>query len=730
MFCGNCGKEVADGTKFCPGCGAKLWEEVSETATINEPVNMPESVPVYIQQAPMEKPAKKKGKKAGIIALVAVIMVCVIAVAGVFVYGTVQTKGFREKIASFEAITSDEDFFSFGRYKGEYDSLLESAKDEADHFRFWKYAEYPSEMESLKEEILKMNRAISVYRKDYEEAIKELEGETAYPLLSYEEEYLETKAELEKALNDFDENKCKKNSKKIVELKDDIIAANKKKADNAVDEAKSIRSRFQGSDAQAFEKYMINDLVTRIESESDEKQYAELYEDYEKLDDWAKKFKAATNSRETIGKYVQADVSEANKVKLYLNSYDYDSYRFTLTDFIIYEQYKGNWLECPAEDISQIEGRLTMDIVADISGSMRNDFYDMQRAIEGFVNSTHNETELGLSVIGTVYERYQEFTTNKQDIKNSVWNLECYGLTSLYQSLYSSVVYTASADGARCVVAFTDGKNEPYGTGYDYSAQDVIDVANYYQVPVYIIGIGSYVQSDELRNIAESTGGAYYNNISISNLQSVYTTIHEAQGKMYQLSYGTTVPNNVNRDIYVLYADEDQGLGVRFESELNAEVLQTAYASAGLNSTDLTAYYNDMKYLSSDDLNHLGDDLEAVQTIINIYYAKNGYCFGDTENGVKQLNKMIQLGVITENGSLDGDTVSAILKNNPVLWQNFSALFNYRYELIYKAGLEIYRDEPGISYEDFRYKVSRHFGEENEKRFDPVISAAWKALKG
>ena len=24
MFCKNCGKEVSDGTKFCPNCGAQL----------------------------------------------------------------------------------------------------------------------------------------------------------------------------------------------------------------------------------------------------------------------------------------------------------------------------------------------------------------------------------------------------------------------------------------------------------------------------------------------------------------------------------------------------------------------------------------------------------------------------------------------------------------------------------------------------------------------------------
>jgi hypothetical protein len=197
---------------------------------------------------------------------------------------------------------------------------------------------------------------------------------------------------------------------------------------------------------------------------------------------------------------------------------------------------------------------------------------------------------------------------------------------------------------------------------------------------------------------------------------------------MYQLSYKTEVPNNINRDIYVLYADNTKNLGIRFEEEINAEALQTAYASAEMNSDNLLSYYTSNKYLSSDDLSRLGDDLEAVQTVINIYYAKNGYAFGDGENGQKQLSKMISLGVITENGTLDGDTVTDILRNNPVLWQNFSALYNYRYEMIYAVALDIYRSNPSITYEQLRSKVNEHYGEENEIRFQPVISQAWKNI--
>ena len=64
-----------------------------------------------------------------------------------------------------------------------------------------------------------------------------------------------------------------------------------------------------------------------------------------------------------------------------------------------------------------------------------------------------------------------------------------------------------------------------------------------------------------------------------------------------------------------------------------------------------------------------------------------------------------------------------------MLYQNFSALYNYRYELIYTAAYDIYQRNPGISYEDLRSQVHQYYGEPNEIRFDPVVKAAWKAIK-
>lgn len=710
MFCTKCGCKIEEGEMFCSGCGTPVAQGTEEKIQMQYPVEAPK-------------------KKSHVIPILITIFVLIL-IGGFAVFAgfdMIQTKKFRETIAEFEELPGKVE--GLGKLESEYNELLEEANASASSFRFWKYEEYAENMASISREVKDMNEEVDKYRTQYEKIVKELENDGKYYMGEQEKEYADAKADVEKAIKNLDAKNAKKNVENLEELKDSIIENNKKQAKEALQEIKDLKESMSGTGKNSFENYMLNGFVDKIEEAQSAENYVQLNEDYANLKAWAEKYYQSAKAGDQIAKFIQADVSEANRVKLYLSVPDYEEYNFNLVDFEIYEENNGDWSKCEPIDISQIKGMLTMDLVADVSGSMRNDFYTMQNAMEGFVNSTHSDTTLGLSIIGSIYERHQDFTTNKNQIIDSVWDLECYGLTSLYQSLYSSVVYTAAAEGARCVVAFTDGHNEPYGSGYDYDADDVISVSQYYQVPVYIIGLGNGVYSSELRNIAESTGGSYYDRVSIYDLQNIYSDIYEAQGKMYQLTYKTEVSNKKNRDIYVLYADNNNEVSIRFESELNAQALQEAYETASFNANDLGSFYTDSKYLSSDNLNKLGSDLEAVQTIINIYYAKNGYKFGDGENGQKQLAKMISLGVISENGTLDGDTVSAIIRNNTVLYQNFSALYNYRYELIYTAAYDIYQRNPGISYEDLRSQVHQHYGEPNEIRFDPVVKAAWKAIK-
>ena len=182
--------------------------------------------------------------------------------------------------------------------------------------------------------------------------------------------------------------------------------------------------------------------------------------------------------------------------------------------------------------------------------------------------------------------------------------------------------------------------------------------------------------------------------------------------------------NDVSRTIYVRYTDIENGMSAVIDGVLEAETLQDAYHASDIDGCDVLSYYTETSYLSSDDLLKLGDSLDKLQTIINIYFAHYGYKFSTDA----ALDKMISLGVIKKNGKLDNDSVLKKMKNDKIVYQNLSALFNFRYEMILKVASQLYYSNPGISYDQMRVAVHEHFGESNQNRFSYDVKAAWSAL--
>lgn len=633
-----------------------------------------------------------------------------------------KTTAFRGSVAELK--TKFDALYSLGKYKSDVDSEFTRAEGYARDFKLDMYDKSLKNLETLLASATDVNRKMAKYVIAFKESTEKLNG-SAYILGDLEGEFNEAKNDAKKAIEEFNESKVSKAVARYAKLIDQILENTQELVTTYKDNADDLVDHAIDYGYSEFDKTMVNNLRDRVKEAAESEDYARMEEEYANLTSWIDDTDAALfGYAENTLKWVQADVSDDDSVKLYMSSTADDSYDLKLEDFVVYENDGGNWNERKATDISQIRGMMSIDLVADVSSSMWDDFYTMQCAVESFINSTSSDTKLGLSTIGTIYERHQTMTGNKEMIRNSLWSLNCDGLTSLYQSLYSSVVYTASQTGSRCVVAFTDGDNVPYGTGYDYSAQDVIDVSKYYQVPVYIIGIGYNVNSYTLRNIAESTGGLYFENIGVSKLADVYAEIYEKLGRLYALTYLTDMANDVSRTIYVRYTDIENGMSAVIDGVLEAETLQDAYHASDIDGSDVLSYYTETSYLSSDDLLKLGDSLDKLQTIINIYFAHYGYKFSTDA----ALDKMISLGVIKKNGKLDNDSVLKKMKNDKIVYQNLSALFNFRYEMIFKVASQLYYSNPGISYDQMRVAVHEHFGESNQNRFSYDVKAAWNAL--
>ncbi len=161
----------------------------------------------------------------------------------------------------------------------------------------------------------------------------------------------------------------------------------------------------------------------------------------------------------------------------------------------------------------------------------------------------------------------KNFTDNKADIFQAVDGMTAYGSTRLYDTLISEIERIQSRGNAKCVIGFTDG----YDNVSVYSAQDVVNSAVAYNIPVFLIGIGSGCDASTLQYIAQSTGGFYQNINDLSSLESIYDFIYKQEKEVYLLEYNVVDPDNFEgvcrSDIYVRTQDGNGGYvrGFSFE---------------------------------------------------------------------------------------------------------------------------------------------------------------------
>ena len=193
-------------------------------------------------------------------------------------------------------------------------------------------------------------------------------------------------------------------------------------------------------------------------------------------------------------------------------------------------------LERKVDSLKRLEGNqgISIDIVADKSGSMEYDLPYMKRVMTDFVESLDYESGDQAEFISfDSFVMYMCTYTGDVDLlKNGINNMSAYGETALYDALYEGVRNAGNRNGAHCVIGFTDG-----GDNYSvHTIDEVIDLANRYSVPIYIMGTDG---ADEyaLRSATEQTGGMYWNITDVTAMEDILSEIYTIQKDMYCLSY-------------------------------------------------------------------------------------------------------------------------------------------------------------------------------------------------
>ena len=257
--------------------------------------------------------------------------------------------------------------------------------------------------------------------------------------------------------------------------------------------------------------------------------------------------------------FVSSDVSDYPTVKLYYSYTDGSGTPIELTSptAAIKETISGGAeVERTVKSIQKLEGNegLSIDIVADKSGSMDADLYTMQNVMTEFVN--HMDFNAGDQAELISFDSYImymcTYTKNPALLSNGISNMTPYGQTALYDALIAGINNAANQTGARCVIGFTDGADNVSYNSYG----DVIRIANEKDVPVYIIGTGS-AESYILTDICSQTGGYYWNINSIYDMSGIMSQIYSNSKAMYCIEYesDTSVDAYLSRSVQCVLSD-------------------------------------------------------------------------------------------------------------------------------------------------------------------------------
>lgn len=412
-----------------------------------------------------------------------------------------------------------------------------------------------------------MQEAVLIEKKLQDDKLKDLEImlATAYNIDEFiiletdKEYYNRLLKELEQAIKNKEINKGKEILKEIENLKITFQTKSKETIESRIAKLKSLNMSL----AFDIERLIIQEYTQDTERLLLAEKYVtanNIINQWEMMSTLIQ----AENDKELL--ISQIDVMGYPKVKLYLqirNLVTGEKISINHFDkFSIIEGIGNDYIEKPILAAMQLKEkeRLNINLLADISGSMANELNSVKQVMKNFLNQIQFNVgdQASLITFDNNVSIAIDFTSTKNTIINEIDQMQVGNMTALYDALYVAISNTSMQEGAKCVIAFTDGLD-------NYSSKavsEVISLAKTYKIPVYIVGIGQNVDSSTLSYLSESTNGFYRNINSGVSMESIYNEIYREQKELYLLEYETDqkAEDLKERKIYVTYQDDNMDM--------------------------------------------------------------------------------------------------------------------------------------------------------------------------
>ena len=209
---------------------------------------------------------------------------------------------------------------------------------------------------------------------------------------------------------------------------------------------------------------------------------------------------------------------------------------------------------------------LSVVLVLDSSGSMKNSMHFLQEAATTFVHKLEEVDKALVVDFNSGVRGSAEFTEDVDRLERFVEALQPWGGTSLYDAIHYGLNRIKDQPGRKALIVFSDGDDTTSSLG----EKDVIDYARAVEATVYCVGIrGGAGLVDRgprgfLRKVARETGGTYFFPEKVGDLIRVFSGISDELHNHYLLGYTPQrSPDGTWREIEVKLNRKEAQMRVR-----------------------------------------------------------------------------------------------------------------------------------------------------------------------
>ena len=486
-----------------------------------------------------------------------------------------------------------------------------------------------------------------------------------------------------------------------IELLKEAAAFEEEVTDRLKAEAQARADQIKGRDpgyASEEQKNRLQEYSDQMNALIEEKKFQEAASLAEQWEDFAEEASVKKTGYQV--NIMQYDMSEYPKVRLYLDVRDETGGSVKeLAPHMFYvsegDAASGDFLNRAVQKAVAMNDneRLNINLLADTSGSMDGQRMESAKSImRNFLNTVQFNAgdQVKLTQFNSIIDKSGFFSNDINQLNQTISSYSATGGTKLYDTIIYGVQDVSGQEGAKCVIAFTDGHDE-----HSYnSPEHVIEVVSRYRIPVFIVRVGDTSSSSRdsvLQQIAQASGGSFKNLQQFStDMNDFYNQIYRQLKEYYVVEYEADSMMDIMKtkqiDVYIQNGDK------------GGEAVGTANPGTELFDSLLGSYLRSYIY---DMNNHYYDRLRE--------YVDDTVAPDDTKSIQWQMKKQVSGGFnnVAAETLMDYSITGIQVLNEDTVHMKTSENYEVIYDEVYG---DLLTNGKNISREQLNYLESRFGG--------------------